>query len=103
MMSRTVLLGILSLAAALVILSNRLEAGRKCMLFGAIVFLTVFLWVAWGVIDFAWGIRQDYRAMLREDRFRHGMCRCCGYDLRASTERCPECGTEMALVDPEGT
>jgi hypothetical protein len=44
-----------------------------------------------GVVPAMWlcvGVRRLYRR-------RRGMCARCGYDLRASTDRCPECGTAI--------
>lgn len=45
------------------------------------------------VIQTAGFVRRSVTA--RKDR--HGLCDSCGYDLRASTARCPECGTVIPV------
>jgi hypothetical protein len=48
-------------------------------------FLTL-LWAIWpAVVLVRWGRKRR--------RFAAGRCQVCGYDLRATPERCPECGT----------
>jgi hypothetical protein len=54
----------------------------------------------WSILSFSFG--AEYLALTRLRRLRHcvaGLCSACGYDLRATPDRCPECGA----VPPEKT
>ena len=58
--------------------------------------VTVPLWsvaLATGIGPAAWLIR--WRKRCRRLCVAQGLCLRCGYDLRASPERCPECGTAV--------
>lgn len=46
----------------------------------------------WMVVERMLGEWQTSRLAERLERFDSGRCTRCGYDLRASRERCPECG-----------
>jgi hypothetical protein len=56
------------------------------------VIVPVWTWLAMGLPLPAFAIAR--RLKIRGRRLR-GLCLTCGYDLRASPTRCPECGTEV--------
>jgi hypothetical protein len=62
--------------------------------------LTLPFWL----ILIALGALPAFRALAvwrARRRRREGHCAKCGYDLRASSERCPECGTPIPVPVPE--
>jgi hypothetical protein len=69
-----------------------LTTTRRTRLYAASVEAIVPFWsvvLTFAVVPFVWCLRW----YARRRRKHSGACQACGYDLRATPERCPECGT----------
>ena len=62
--------------------------------------LTVPFWFVLGCLS-VFPLRYRYLNRRYQQRLRDGCCLSCGYDLRDSPDRCPECGQEIPQTRPE--
>ena len=70
---------------------ERTEPGQSMVTTGVLVPLW-FAALVTGALPALWLTRWR-RESVRDKRQRTGQCTGCGYDLRSSPQRCPECGT----------
>jgi len=60
---------------------------------GWVIYLSVPYWFAWAMwLPVAIFLDRWLKERKRRLRVEHGLCIQCGYDLRATPQRCPECG-----------
>ena len=58
--------------------------------------VTILLLITVGMIGGLVDLHRHYRDVRHRARTKRGLCICCGYDLRSTPRRCPECG--LAVV-----
>ena len=61
---------------------------------------TWFAMMLFALLPILW-LRADIIQAKQIKRLRSGACLHCGYDLRATPERCPECGTAVPPAQPQ--
>jgi rubrerythrin len=74
---------------------NRLQLSLPAMTFG-VRYSRVALGAA--VLPCVWAFHRRYLRDRAAKRKAKGQCTHCGYDLRETPDRCPECGTEPGAV-----
>jgi hypothetical protein len=64
-------------------------------------FLCVPIWFVVVLVPLPLAVQRGIARLVGRHRSRRGMCRACGYDLRGTPDRCPECGAIPPVVaDP---
>ena len=77
------------------------KEGDSSFTLWAFRYLTVPYWLlaaVFALLPAVWVRRRRRRALVRY-RLERGLCGGCGYDLRSSTGRCPECGAPAPAQD----